>query len=138
MQGSCDLQNYELDSLKFISVSSSKLTLKLPFQRIRNKSSLYLHACLTKSGYPPGPPKGDSWSELYTYCRTKRLNFYEEANGANFSASHSYWRPNWRMNLVGEVSIGFAVKEDGRTDGRINCEPVLGKYYPILYLNDNL
>ena len=63
-------------------------------------------------------------------------HFYQKENGENFSASqvHSYWLPNWTVNLVGEETFGFKGKEEGRID----CDPLTGKYHPLLYLNDNL
>lgn len=72
-----------------------------PFQRIRTNGSLYLHVSLTKSGFLPGPRKGDSWTELYTYRKTKRLNFYEQADEEHFSQVPSYWT----VNLVDDLEI---------------------------------
>ena len=79
------------------------------------------------------------------------MNFYRETDEKDFSGSQtrSYWPSNWTVNLVGEETQGFNTVDpvilirqsfgfEMKEDGRIDCDSVTGKYYPLLYLNDNL
>lgn len=103
---------------------------------MRNNGILYLHVYLTKSGVSPGPRKGGSYSELYTIHKTKRLNFYGKPN--DFTASKPlYWSSNYTVELA-IFSDGFEMPAQERINEFVDCDPVTGKFYPILYLNDKL
>ena len=104
----------------------------LTSQRVRTNGSLYLHVYIAKSGFSPAAKKSGSYFELFTFHKTKRLTVYDKSNGS--SDIRFYWHSNWTVDLVDDQSTSLK----GEARKLVNCDPLTGKYYPILYLNDKL
>lgn len=95
---------------------------------------MYLHVYLTKSGFPPGPPKADFFAQIYTIHKVKRLNVHWLSKE---EFAFPYWPSNWTVDLVVTDDSLPIEKLRGREKEFVDCDPLTSKYHPILYLNNH-
>lgn len=118
-----------------------------------------MHVYLVKAEHLPYRNKA-LYSDVYTVHRSKRLNLYKrrkfkktqnlltgesavdaEQQKQLLSQSesrflYSHWHPNLTINLVDDHTNWVKGHVPQPVDEFVEFEPVTGKYYPIVYLND--
>uniref|UniRef100_A0A1W7RAS7 Cleft lip and palate transmembrane protein 1 n=1 Tax=Hadrurus spadix TaxID=141984 RepID=A0A1W7RAS7_9SCOR len=127
-------------------------------ESVQNNGSLWLHLYITKNGKSPDPMEKGRYSRKYTIYKKKRLNKFkkrryhrtqnlltgetaatpEMIKKAEDSAVEiiSHWHPNLTVNIIDDHTPWVQGHVPPPLDEYIEFEPVTGKYYPVVYVND--
>ncbi|KAG9509857.1 Cleft lip and palate transmembrane protein 1 [Fragariocoptes setiger] len=127
---------------------------------VKNNGSLWYHVYLVRLGnLPYRSVQEDRYSSVYTLHKTKQLNRYKKRR---YKDTHnlltgktdkseieqekikqkiqeeiiSHWHPNMTINVVYDQNPWTPGSVPHPFDEVIEFEPLTGKYYPIVYLND--
>lgn len=130
----------------------------LATEKIKKNGSLWMHLFITKSGKSPNPIDKGKFSRKYTIYKKKRLNKFKKLRyhrtqnllTGETSASPemvkkaedstveiiSHWHPNLTLNIIDDHTPWVQGHVPPPLDEYIEFEPITGKYYPVLYVND--
>lgn len=129
-----------------------------PSTTLQNNGSIFLHVYVVKESTSPDP-SSDRAASIFKVHKVKQLNRYKarkynkrhnlltgetsasaeaqakiEANIKEEIISH--WHPNLTIHMVDDHTPWVKGSIPPPLDEFIEFEPVTGKYYPVLYLND--
>lgn len=127
-------------------------------EKMKKNGSLWMHLFITKSGKSPNPIDKGKFSRKYTIYKKKRLNKFKKLRyhrtqnllTGETSASPemvkkaedstieiiSHWHPNLTLNIIDDHTPWVQGHVPPPLDEYIEFEPITGKYYPVLYVND--
>lgn len=129
-----------------------------PSKSLQNNGSIYLHVYIVKETTSPDP-SSDRAASIFKVHKVKQMNRFKkrkykklhnlltgetsasleaqaklEANINEETISH--WHPNLTINLIDDHTPWTKGSIPPPLDELIEFEPVTGKYYPVVYLND--
>lgn len=129
--------------------------------KVQRNGSIWLHTYFVKSGYIPFEESrtAENFSPIYTLHAKKQLNRFKKRRyrdthnlitGKTDKSDEekqkikdkikeeiiSHWHPNLTINMVYDYTAWTAGSLPATLDEYIDFEPVTGKYYPVVYLND--
>ena len=126
---------------------------------VQNNGSLWLHIIVVPNGASPNAKDRDNHNPVYTIQKSKQLNRYkkrsykkthnlltgqtaateEEQAKIKQNIRHeilSHWHPNLTINLIDDHTPWTRGQVPAPLQEYIEFEPISGKYYPIIYIND--
>lgn len=129
--------------------------------KVQANGSLWLHSYFVKSGYIPFEETrtAENFSPIYTLHKKKQLNKYKKRR---YKDTHnlitgktdksveeqekirnkvkeeiiSHWHQNLTINMVYDHTMWSPASVPSPLSDYIEFEPITGKYYPIVYMND--
>ncbi|XP_067136586.1 putative lipid scramblase CLPTM1 [Centruroides vittatus] len=130
----------------------------LATENVKNNGSLWMHLFITKSGKSPNPADKGRFSRKYTIYKKKRLNKFKKLRyhrtqnlltGQTSATPEmikkaedstveilSHWHPNLTLNIIDDHTPWVQGHVPPPLDEYIEFEPITGKYYPVVYVND--
>ncbi|XP_027193731.2 putative lipid scramblase CLPTM1 [Dermatophagoides pteronyssinus] len=128
-------------------------------KNVQNNGTLWLHIFIVPNGANPNPQDKKNYNPMYTIQKTKQLNRYkkrsykkthnlltgqtaateEEKAKIKQNIRHeilSHWHPNLTINVIDDHTPWTRGQVPAPLQEYIEFEPISGKYYPIIYLND--
>ncbi|KAI1302398.1 Cleft lip and palate transmembrane protein 1 -like protein [Halotydeus destructor] len=128
-----------------------------PSERVLNNGSIYLHAYIVRNDYTPYP--SENYDAVFTVHKRKMLNRFKKRRykkthnllSGETSASKetqekveqnikheiiSHWHENLTINIIDDHTPWVPGSVPQPLDEFVEFEPVTGKYYPIVYMND--
>ncbi|XP_074601103.1 uncharacterized protein LOC141855105 [Brevipalpus obovatus] len=130
-------------------------------ERVQNNGTLFMHVFLVKSGGDPNPEASEHSSRRYTVHKKTQLNKFKKRR---YLSTHnlltgktsmskeslekleqnikeeivSHWHPNTTINVIYDQTPWIEGRVPVPFDQYIKFvdDPILGKYYPVIYLND--
>lgn len=129
--------------------------------KVQKNGSLWLHTYFVKSGFIPFEETrtAENYSPIYTLHKKKQLNRYKKRR---YRDTHnlitgrtdksmeeqekiknkvkeeivSHWHPNLTINMIYDHTAWTQGAVPAPLNEFVDFEPISGKYYPIVYIND--
>lgn len=127
-------------------------------ENVKNNGTIFLHVYFVLNGNSPDPRAGEGYSHTHTIYRKKQLNKYKklrykrtqnlltgetaatpemvEKAEAMKEEILSHWHPNLTINIIDDHTPWTQGHVPMPVDQYVEFEPLTGKYFPIVYLND--